>query len=137
MLTYDYLNHSLPVVQVAPLLTPLTAGIAARTIVATFVSPLELIRTRLQSTPISPGVPHTMKSVLAGIQLMVASNGVRALWRGLGPTLWRDVPFSGIYWAGYENGKNVAKNYGYTGIDAAFTSGAVSGMVRLFLPGVQ
>ncbi|KAF8741680.1 mitochondrial carrier family, partial [Rhizoctonia solani] len=129
MLTYDYLNHSLPVAQVAPLLTPLTAGIAARTIVATFVSPLELVRTRLQSTPVSPGTPHTMKSVLDGIQKMVANDGLRTLWRGLGPTLWRDVPFSGIYWAGYESGKRIANNRGYTGVEVAFGSGALSGMV--------
>ena len=133
MLTYDYLNHSLPVIQVAPLLTPLTAGIASRTIVASIVSPLELVRTRLQSTPTAPGLPHTMESVLAGIRSMVASNGIRTLWRGLGPTLWRDVPFSGIYWAGYENGKNVLGRYGYTGVDAAFASGAVSGMIAALI----
>lgn len=129
MLTYDYLNHSLPVIQVAPLLTPLSAGIASRTIVASLVSPLELVRTRLQSTPVSPGTPHTMQSVLAGIRTMVARDGTRSLWRGLGPTLWRDVPFSGIYWAGYETGKRVANNHGYTGIEVVFASGAASGMV--------
>lgn len=131
MLTYDYLNQSLPVAQAAPLLTPLSAGIAARTIVATFVSPLELVRTRLQSTPISPGTPHTMKSVLDGIQKMVAHDGLRTLWRGLGPTLWRDVPFSGIYWAGYESGKRIANTRGYTGVEVAFGSGALSGMVSI------
>ncbi|CAE6420159.1 unnamed protein product [Rhizoctonia solani] len=133
MLTYDYLNHSMPVAQVAPLLTPLTAGIAARTIVATFVSPLELVRTRLQSTPISPGTPHTMESVLGGIQKMVANDGLRSLWRGLGPTLWRDVPFSGIYWAGYESGKRMANKHGYTGVEVAFGSGAISGIVAALI----
>lgn len=33
---------------------------------------------------------------------MVAHDGPTALWRGLTLTLWRDVPFSGIYWLGYE-----------------------------------
>ncbi|CAE6431743.1 hypothetical protein ACGC1H_001355 [Rhizoctonia solani] len=133
MLTYDYLNQSLPVLQAAPLLTPLTAGIAARTTVASIVSPLELVRTRLQSTPISPGIPHTMKTVLDGIQKMVANDGLRTLWRGLGPTLWRDVPFSGIYWAGYENGKRIANKHGYTGVEVAFGSGALSGMIAALI----
>lgn len=37
---------------------------------------------------------------------MVASEGPFSLWRGLGLTLWRDVPFSGIYWFGYETVKD-------------------------------
>lgn len=30
-------------------------------------------------------------------------EGVAALWRGVGTTMWRDVPFSMVYWLGYEN----------------------------------
>ncbi|UKZ75297.1 hypothetical protein TrVFT333_002975 [Trichoderma virens FT-333] len=34
---------------------------------------------------------------------MVATHGYTSLWRGLTLTLWRDVPFSGLYWWGYES----------------------------------
>lgn len=37
------------------------------------------------------------------LKSMVATEGVAGLWRGLGPTVFRDVPFSGIYWAVYES----------------------------------
>ena len=30
-------------------------------------------------------------------------EGIAALWRGVGTTMWRDVPFSMVYWLGYEN----------------------------------
>ena len=41
-------------------------------------------------------------ATLRGIQDMVRQRGTASLWRGLTLTLWRDVPFSGIYWWGYE-----------------------------------
>jgi solute carrier family 25 protein 39/40 len=49
------------------------------------------------------------------------------LWRGLGTTLWRDVPFSGWYWACYETLKRAFGKRGYEGANIAFISGAISG----------
>ncbi|BGP10368.1 Carrier protein, mitochondrial [Rhodotorula toruloides] len=72
---------------------PLVAGALSRTLVATLLSPLELLRTRLQSH--TPSSPLSLTSVIRDLRW---SNA----WKGLGPTLWRDVPFSGVYWAGYE-----------------------------------
>jgi solute carrier family 25, member 39/40 len=130
MLTYDHLQHEIvPRILGSPTFTPLVAGITARSLVTSLVSPLELIRTNLQSTPISPDRPHTLRSVLASIQELVRINGVRHLWRGLGPTLWRDVPFSGLYWASYETGKRLLRTKGYEGAPAAFMSGATSGVL--------
>lgn len=37
---------------------------------------------------------------------MVHAQGYTSLWRGLTLTMWRDVPFSGIYWWGYEALRN-------------------------------
>lgn len=76
---------------------PLLAGSSARAIAATAISPLELFRTRLQATG-----AHSFRDTAAGVRSMVATEGVASLWRGLGLTLWRDVPFSGVYWFGYE-----------------------------------
>ncbi|BGP02520.1 hypothetical protein RTG_01594 [Rhodotorula toruloides ATCC 204091] len=72
---------------------PLVAGALSRTLVATLLSPLELLRTQLQSH--TPSSPLSLTSVIRDLRW---SNA----WKGLGPTLWRDVPFSGVYWAGYE-----------------------------------
>ncbi|KAJ7070972.1 mitochondrial carrier [Mycena amicta] len=128
MLTYDYLlNAVLPTLLPSPVV-PLTAGILARSTISTIVSPLELIRTNLQSTPAHAHKPNTLGSVLASIHGLVRKNGVRFLWRGLGPTLWRDVPFSGIYWAGYETSKDAFRQRGHSGAWVAFICGASSGM---------
>ena len=85
---------------------PLVAGSAARVLAATAVSPIELFRTRLQAvqgngTGGNGGSSH-LADTFRGVTDMVAAHGYRSLWRGLTLTLWRDVPFSGMYWWGYE-----------------------------------
>ncbi|KAI0669958.1 mitochondrial carrier [Trametes maxima] len=133
MLTYDHLlNVTLPPL-LPQSLVPLTSGIIARTTVTSFMSPLELVRTNLQSTPPSPDHPHTLRSVLASIRSLAQSRGWHYLWRGLGPTLWRDVPFSGLYWAGYESCKHTFEAHGHQGAGVAFASGAVSGTAAALL----
>jgi len=87
---------------------PLVAGALARTFSASVISPIEMFRTRLQALPtgasglLSPcavltadrGAP-TYASTFKDMSTLVQGKGVTVLWRGLGPTLWRDVPFSG------------------------------------------
>ncbi|KAF9229346.1 mitochondrial carrier [Gyrodon lividus] len=134
MLTYDYLvRNVLPPLIPSPTLAPLFAGITARTFLTSLLSPLELVRTNLQSTPMSPDQPHTLPSVLRSIRTIVREQGILFLWRGLGPTLWRDVPFSGIYWAGYEGWKRYFESRGKTGAYVAFASGAISGTTASLL----
>lgn len=85
-------------------LVPLLAGSTARIFASTVVSPLELIRTRMQFKGIEQG---KLKPVLRELSTAVRSEGVfKVLWRGLQPTLWRDVPFSAIYWAILEPSKS-------------------------------
>ncbi|CAK7567693.1 MAG: Carrier protein, mitochondrial [Sporothrix epigloea] len=77
---------------------PLVAGSLARVLAATAVSPIELFRTRLQA---SQG-KAPLKDTFQDLHGMVRAHGFHSLWRGLTLTLWRDVPFSGMYWWGYE-----------------------------------
>ena len=103
---YDWLRTS----QLSPLrdrvsdaYAPLVAGSVARVVAALFVSPIEMLRTRMQHLEgASSGV---MSQTLRGLREMVGTEGYRSLWRGLSLTLWRDVPFSGLYWWGYEKGR--------------------------------
>lgn len=123
----------------------LAAGAIARSISATLVTPLELLRTRLQATTsgASDGVERGLSNVFRDLGRQVSREGPTVMFRGLVPTLYRDVPFSAIYFAGYESMKRVltGSGLGERNDDAmgaqtksqefatAFVSGATSGIV--------
>lgn len=79
---------------------PLIAGSLARVAAAAATSPLEMFRTRLQATP-GTGAGH-FKATVQDLYHMTQAKGYSSLWRGFTLTMWRDVPFSGLYWWGYE-----------------------------------
>ncbi|KAH8928152.1 mitochondrial carrier [Atractiella rhizophila] len=82
-------------------LSVLFAGSFTRSAIVTLFSPLELIRTRLQYQPHENTWGEIIRTALRD-QANGGRMSVWSLWRGLPPTLWRDVPFSAIYWVGYE-----------------------------------
>eukprot|EP01064_Diplonema_japonicum_P011980 TRINITY_DN19445_c0_g1_i1.p1 TRINITY_DN19445_c0_g1~~TRINITY_DN19445_c0_g1_i1.p1 ORF type:complete len:328 (+),score=53.05 TRINITY_DN19445_c0_g1_i1:93-1076(+) len=70
---------------------PVVAGSTARVLSTSLVAPLEFIRTRIQAG-----------NNIASVRSTIRAEGYTVLWRGIVPTLWRDVPFSGLYWGSYE-----------------------------------
>lgn len=68
-----------------------------------------------------------------GVRSMVKTEGMASLWRGLFPTLLRDVPHSAIYWMMYEELKRKLEiNTQTTHIQQfqySFIAGATSGTV--------
>ncbi|KAJ5363028.1 hypothetical protein N7541_003872 [Penicillium brevicompactum] len=139
---YDWLrtDDRSPIKQrVAEGYAPLIAGSFARVAAAAATSPLEMFRTRLQATP-GTGAGH-FKNTIKDLHQMTQAKGFSSLWRGFTLTMWRDVPFSGLYWWGYEEVKKVLittrqKSQHLTGPEEettaqafmdSFISGAVSG----------
>lgn len=104
---YDWLrfNHASPINRITTdAYAPLVSGSVARVAAAVVVSPIEMFRTRMQATHGS--ATGIFKSTLQGLHQMTQTQGYSSLWRGLTLTMWRDVPFSGIYWWGYEATRN-------------------------------
>lgn len=96
---------------------PLISGSFARILAALAVSPIEMFRTRMQSA--QGGATGVFKETMIGMHRMTQSQGYTSLWRGLTLTMWRDVPFSALYWWGYEDLRNRLRNARHDGIITA------------------
>ncbi|KAH3676295.1 hypothetical protein WICMUC_002091 [Wickerhamomyces mucosus] len=109
----------------SPILNPLICGSLARILAGTVVSPIELLKTRLQSIPNTS--PNAMSELLGNIKGELSLKGPKVLFKGLSLTLFRDVPFSGIYWTSYEHFK---KFFNFDSLFFnSFLSGSVSGTI--------
>ncbi|KAJ5947731.1 hypothetical protein N7466_000746 [Penicillium verhagenii] len=143
---YDWLrtDDKSPVRKYVPdVYAPFIGGAIARTTAAAATSPVEMFRTRLQAIP-GTGAGH-FRATLQDLHKMTKNKGYASLWRGLSLTMWRDVPFSGLYWWGYEkvklnleNARQQAPNISGADLDAptsataffdSFIAGATSGSV--------
>lgn len=126
-------------------LNPLLCGSLARTMAATVISPFELIKTRLQSIPADrTGKRNNIaRNLIRDMYATARANGLGTLFKGLKITLWRDVPFSGIYWSCYETFKlqfglllkadfssqNTASSEDWRIFATSFLSGSLAGTV--------
>lgn len=129
---------SLSNVSTHTLFASLASGALARGISASLVTPLELLRTRLQASS-STSTSRNLTAILVELGGQVKKEGPTVMFRGLVPTLYRDVPFSAIYFAGYESMKRVLTGAGLgernpedgrlKEFGVAFLSGSSSGIL--------
>ncbi|XP_063216670.1 probable mitochondrial glutathione transporter SLC25A40 [Bacillus rossius redtenbacheri] len=105
-----------------PFWAPALAGSLSRTWAATLVSPLELVRTKMQSKKMS------YLEIGNALKALHKHHGLLGFFKGLSSTLMRDVPFSAIYWASYETIKkyNPAEQPSF---QYSFMAGATAGSI--------
>ena len=103
----------------------------ARIFAVTAVSPLELIRTKVQSEKID------YKQIRLAVSDAIRNNGILTLYRGWVSTVWRDVPFTMIYWFNYERFKAllIKRKVGASHLDNVdtFLCGACAGSLSAFI----
>ncbi|CAN1126362.1 Nicotinamide adenine dinucleotide transporter 2, mitochondrial [Linum perenne] len=91
------------------------AGAAAGSIAATFVCPLDVIKTRLQvhGLPVSPhSAGGRGSAIIAILQNIVKTDGFRGLYRGLSPTILAILPNWAVYFTVYEKLKGLLLSNG-------------------------
>ncbi|CAH8526450.1 unnamed protein product [Schistosoma turkestanicum] len=76
-------------------LPPLVGGIS-RIFAVVAVSPIELLRTKIQAKKV------LYRDITELAVTTVKQDGLKSLWLGAGPTLLRDVPYSMIFWLTYD-----------------------------------
>ncbi|XP_070137782.1 solute carrier family 25 protein Shawn [Drosophila bipectinata] len=107
-----------------PAVVPMMSGVSARVSAVTVVSPIELVRTKMQAQR------QTYAQMLQFVRNVIALQGIWGLWRGLRPTILRDVPFSGIYWPIYEYLKrSLGSGSSQPSFGLSFFAGVLAGSV--------
>lgn len=115
--TYEKLR---PYTEFGGFFAPMLAGLAARSLAVFITSPMDMFRTNLQSHSRQVSSIDILKNI-------VKERRILSLWSGLTPTLYRDVPFSALYWTFYEALKRAQLKHDRQGFAANFTSGAIAG----------
>ncbi|CAH1431340.1 unnamed protein product [Lactuca virosa] len=88
------------------------SGASAGAIAATLMSPLDVIKTRLQVYGL-PDVPRNKGSVIVtSFQNIIRNEGLRGLYRGLSPTLAALLPNWAVYFAVYGQLKELLDSHG-------------------------
>lgn len=89
------------------------AGAAAGAIAATFVCPLDVIKTRLQVHGVPSG--HKGSIIITSLQNIVKQEGVKGLYRGLSPTILALLPNWAVYFTVYEKLKGLVHSHDNNG----------------------
>lgn len=138
---YEFMRDSSPLATSYPILNPLICGSLARTMAGFAVAPLELLKTRSQAVPSSStkSSKDVLRMVISNCYKDFKINGISSIFKGFGLTLWRDVPFSGIYWSTYEYLTHSLKSFDFFNDEESrsptalffrsFVSGSMAGIV--------
>ncbi|TMW66542.1 hypothetical protein Poli38472_004307 [Pythium oligandrum] len=119
------LDHCLGIAPNTALNTFLS-GAFARTFAGCVMSPFTIVKARMEWQ-----APGTYKSNLDVLRHVLRDEGVRGLYRGIVPTMIRDVPFSGLYVLIYKRTKSALEQRSTTLPPYAlnFASGVFAGVV--------
>ncbi|XP_041965785.1 mitochondrial glutamate carrier 1 [Alosa sapidissima] len=139
----DFFRHHLTKDGKLTLVKEMLAGCGAGTCQVIVTTPMEMLKIQLQDAgriaaqrklmpeTVAPGGPVEMKSPTA-MQItreLLRSKGIAGLYKGLGATLLRDVPFSMVYFPLFANLNDLGKRgvEGPAPFYVSFVSGCIAG----------
>jgi solute carrier family 25 protein 38 len=110
------------------LLADTFVGGASRAVAVALLCPVTTVKTRMEASG-AAAAAFAYRSVPHALRTIARTEGVYALWRGLGPALATNAPFSAIHYAVYRQLQAVAEREIGPGAPANFASGAAASVV--------
>ncbi|XP_030496280.1 nicotinamide adenine dinucleotide transporter 1, chloroplastic-like isoform X1 [Cannabis sativa] len=98
------------------------SGASAGAIAATFVCPLDVIKTRLQVHGVPSG--HKGSIIVSSLENIIKTEGLRGLYRGLSPTILALLPNWAVYFTVYERLKHLLHSHAVADDSHHLTIGA-------------
>ncbi|GLI65946.1 hypothetical protein VaNZ11_009627 [Volvox africanus] len=87
----------------------LVAGGLAGGCAAAVTTPLDVVKTRLQTSGATDPAKYEQTAVLPTLRQIVREEGVQALWQGIKPRVLFHIPAAAVCWGTYETMKNVLR----------------------------
>jgi len=130
VLSSDFHKEATPVVKS---MSTFATGASARSIAAVLLNPITVVKTRMEY---SSGV--TSKGLAATLSSVASKEGAKGLFSGLGSTVMRDAPFSGLNLLVFTQTRALMKDVARmqnreTGALDTFIAGALAGAAATFL----
>ncbi|KAK9825889.1 hypothetical protein WJX81_001859 [Elliptochloris bilobata] len=115
-----------------PQLTPweaFVAGGAARAVAAAATCPITVVKTRMEMT----GAASPYTGTLQALGAIARTDGARGLFRGLGPTVLANAPFSALYYTFYSSLQRRFQKAGAPSAPTNFAAGVAAAVAATLL----
>ena len=111
----------------------LTGGLS-RGLAAMVSSPITLVKTRMEYVPSPGSVVPQYRNTIHALVTIGQTEGIRGLYRGLGPTVLANAPFSALYYMFYTRLQNKLREEGTLPSTAVnFASGTVAAVAATLM----
>lgn len=103
------------------------AGSLSRGLATAILSPISLIKTKMEATGAYMLAPKN--NIIAVARGITQQHGIRGLWRGVVPTILSNAPFSGIYYCVYNEIRKASRGLDSPQTCINFAAGIAAAMV--------